>query len=247
MSDMQREPFQPTIFNVMSMWLYAEPVMGSTKRPDLRVDVFNNVPRITVRTKIEGDKNNGKIEFKTDLPTFTTAMHCLKKIAEGTATQDLYNFDYKDDFIAGKKLDKQVIISTLQVGRERETGRMYIAVLAPISQNRQRIPFFFGPSKYHDIRTRDGNQLSMKEMSEAYAIGFLEPACALVNHLLVTNFNPDAKNVAKPPAPGAGGSNGGYNGQRQGGNGNYQRPGGYGAQRTPNPPPADFDADIPDF
>lgn len=243
MSDSPREPFTPTIFNVMSMWLYADPVMGSTKRPDLRIDVFGNVPRITVRTKVEGDKNNGKIEFKTDLPTFATAMHMLKRIADGTATEDLYNFDYRDDFVAGKKLDQQIIISTLQVGRDKD-GRLYIAVLAPMSQNRPRIQFFFGPSKFHDIRTRDGQQLSARAMSEAYAVGFLEPATRLVEHMLVTKFDPDAKNVAKPPQQG-----GGYNGGQRPNNGysNNQRPNNGYNNRPPQAPAADFDADIPDF
>jgi hypothetical protein len=258
MSDNQRPPQKLTIFNVMSMWMYADPVMGATKRPNLRVGVFGNVPRISVRTNVEGDRNNGKIDFNTDLATFAAAMSSLKKIAEGTAKEDCYNFDYIDDFVAGKKLDRPVVISTLQVGRDKETGRLYIAVLAPESQNRPRIRFFFGPSKYHNIRLRDGSPLGAAEMSEAYAIGFLEPACQLVYTMLAgDHFDENAKNVAKMVVPGQGGGNsGGYNNNR-GGNGGYNnnRGGGNGGGYNNNrggqaqAPAAmdDFDAEIPHF
>lgn len=224
----QRTPLDPNIFDVMSNWLFADPVPGNQKRPNLRIKVLGNVPRITVKTNVDNDKNHGKIDFQTDLATFSAMIAKLIAMAEGTDTSDGYNFDYKDDFLAGKKLDKEIIISTAQIGRDQQTGRLYIAILSG-DKSRPRIQFFFGPSRYHDIRRRDGSPLTPRELSEAYAIGFCKPAARLVEQLLITTFNPDARNVAKAPVPdGGGGFNqgggnrggGGYN-NNQGGGGGY--------------------------
>lgn len=221
----QRAPLKLNIFDVMSNWLFADPVPGSSRRPNLRVKVLGNVPRITVKTNVDGDKNNGKIDFQTDLPTFAVALHRLREMAEGRDTSEGYNFDYEDDFLNGKKLDKKIIISSLQIGRA-EDGRLYIAVLSG-DKSRPRIQFFFGPSKYHNIRRRDGSALTAAELSSNYAIGFLEPASKMVSQLLIDNFDENAKNVAKPPVQGGQGG-GGYNGggnrnYNGGGNNNYQR------------------------
>lgn len=240
----QRAPLDPNILDVMSNWLFTDPVPGAAKRPNLRIKVLGNVPRITVKTNVEGDKNNGKIDFQTDLATFSAFIAKALAMADGRDTSDGYNFDYKDDYIAGKKLDNEIIVSTLQLGRDSQTGRMYMAVLSG-DKSRPRIQFWFGPSKYHDIRRRDGSPLSAKELSEAFAIGFLQPASRLVEHLLITSFNPDAKNVAKTMSPGQGGQ-GGYNNNRGGNNyggGNRN----YGNQQSSNAPSASEAVDFDDF
>lgn len=242
----QRPPSPLTIFDVMSNWLFADPVQGAHKRPNIKIKPMGNVPRVIVKTNVEGDRNNGRIDFNTDLATFTAAMFTLKQLAEGTAKQDCYNWDYTDDFVAGKKLDKPMLLSTLQVARDKDTGRLYIAVIA---HQRPRIQFFFGPSKFHGCRLRDGSPLPMDELSNAYAIGFLEPACAMLFNLLSGSaFDENAKNVAKPPAMQGGGGGGGnsYGGgqqRQQGGGGGYQ---GGGQQRQQQAPAPTFD-DIPDF
>lgn len=241
-----RKPLPLTPFDVMSNWLFANPVQGSQKRPNLRIKVMGNVPRITVKTNVEGDKNYGKIDFNTDLSTFSVAMHKLYEMATGADTSDGWNFDYEDDFLAGKKLDNKIIITTLQIGRDKDTGRLYIALLSG-DKSRPRIQFFFGPSKFHNIRRRDGSAITEKEMSDAYAIGFLKPACKLVDQLMITLFDENAKNVANPNnAPGGGNNNGGG-----GGNNNYQQNrggnGGGGNQQRQAAPAQDFEDDIPDF
>lgn len=240
----QRAPSPLTIFDVMSNWLFADPVQGAHKRPNIKIKPMGNVPRIIVKTNVEGDRNNGRIDFNTDLATFAAAMHALRQMAQGTSKHDLLNFDYTDDFVAGKKLDKPMLLSTLQIGRDKDTERLYIAIIA---HQRPRIQFFFGPSKFHGIRLRDGSPLPMGELSNAYAIGFLEPACHMLYNLLSGSaFDENAKNVAKPPAMQGGGGGGGGNsyggGQRQGGG--YQ--GGGQQQQRQAPAAASFD-DIPDF
>jgi hypothetical protein len=223
-------------FSVMSTWLYADPVQGSSKRPQIRFNVRGNVPNIFVKTGVEGDENHGKIEFRTDLPTFAAAMHyakCLVNNVPDTPTKRV--FLYQDDFLAGKRMDKIIPISKFEIGRAQD-GRVYMTVLSTKS-SRPRIPFFFGPSKYHTIQNGDGSEITAKEMSEAYAIGFLVPAEAIIYQLLVTQFDPNAKNVANPANFG-GGNSGGGGGQRSGGNSNYN---GGGGQRQSSPVNDSFD------
>lgn len=227
----QGAAFTPTILDVMSNWLFADPVPGSSKRPNFRIKVIKNVPRFTVKTNVENDKNNGKIDFNCDLATMGAIVAIALDMAEGRDTGEGYNFDYNDDFLAGKKLDRPMTISSLQLGRDRETGRIYISVLSG-DKSRPRIQFWFGPTKYHDIRNRDGSPLTPKKLSESFARGFLKPMSKLVEQLLITTFDPEAKNVAKAMGPGGapggnsyqGGRGGnGYNGGGNGGGNNYQQ------------------------
>lgn len=239
----QRAPLDPTILDVMSNWLYADPVPGNQRRPNLRVKAIGNVPRIQVKTNVENDKNHGRIDFNTDLATFAAMLAKLTAMADGSDTSDGYNFDYKDNFLAGKKLDNEIVISTCQIGRDQATGRLYIAILSG-DKSRPRIQFFFGPSKFHDIRRRDGSPLTPKDLSEAYAIGFSKPMASLVEKLLVSTFNPDARNVAKAPGmQQGGGQQGGYN-QNQGGG---QQSGGYNNNRPAQSSAAVSDSAIVDF
>lgn len=240
-------------FSVMSTWLHADPVDGAQKRPNFRFGFIGNVPRITVKTNVQGDLNNGKIEFKTDLATFAAAMHYARQLASNVPdVPQERKFIYQDDFVGGKRLDKIIPLTTLVIGREQSSGRIYIALLSS-QQQRPRIRFFFGPSKYHNILNGDGSQISPKEMSEAYAIGFLEPATQAIFNMMVTSFDPNAKNVANPANFG-GGQNGGGGGQRPQGGGGYQQrpqqqqaPAGYTKPSTGGNFDSSFDEDIPHF
>lgn len=224
-------------FSVMSTWLYAQPVQGSNKRPSIRFNVRGNVPTVVVKTGVDGDENHGKIDFRTDLATFSAAIHYAKQLVNNVPDVPQKRiFVYQDDFLAGKKMDKVIPLSKWEIGRAQD-GRVYMTVLSTKS-SRPRIPFFFGPSKYHTILNGDGSEITPKEMSEAYAIGFLVPAEAVVYNLMVSQFDENAKNVANPANFGGGNGGGGqrqggnnYGGQRQGGNNNYS--GGGNQQSTP--------------
>lgn len=243
------------IFSVMTNWMFADPVEGSNKRPNLRFGVYGNEPRITVKTNVQGDLNNGKIDFNCDMATFCAAMAFAKSLAEGTATATERKFIYQNDFVAGKKLDRIIPITTLVIGRAQD-GRMYIALLSA-QTSRPKIRFFFGPTKYHNITNGDGSAITAEEMSNAYALGFLQPATQFMYGLMTgVSFDQNAKNVANPAnMNGGGGQQGG--GQRpQGGGGGYQqRPQGGGQQGGGgggfNKPASggfdDFDSSIPDF
>lgn len=239
------------IFSVMSNWMFADPVEGSQKRPNLRFGVYGNVPRVTVKTNVQGDMNNGKIDFNMDLGTFAVAMAYLRKLTEGVPdTPNEMKLIYQDDFVAGKKLDRVMTLSTLVIGKATD-GRIYIAVLSS-QQSRPRIRFFFGPTKYHGIQNGDGSMLSVEAMSVAYANGFARTVEPLIYNLLTgANFDPNAKNVANPANMNGGA---GPTGGKPGGGGNYGGGNGGGQQQRPRPQGGNttagfdsFDAALPSF
>jgi len=220
-----RPPLQPTVFDVMSNWMFAEPVAGATKRANFRIKVMGNVPRMVVKTNVPDDKNNGRIDFNMDTQTFAVIVSKIRRLAEGTATGGFergFQMEYNDDFIAGKKLDKAVTVATVKVGKD-ENGRIYIAVLG---YNRPKIRFFFGPSKYHALKFADGSDVTDADVSCDFALGWCDFVAPLVMELLNERFDPDAKNVAKAPSQQGGGYNNQGGGQRQGGGGQSQGGGG---------------------
>lgn len=216
MSEQQsRPPIKPTPLDVMSTWMFSEPVAGATKRPNFRVKVIGNVPRFVVKTNVPDDKNNGRIDFNMDVSTFSVIINKLDELANGG--QESYDIEYQDDFVAGKKLDKVMTLGTVKVGRDRQSGKVFIAVLG---HNRPKIQFFFGPSKFHAIKRGDGSALSEEEISNAYTKGFVNAFAPIVYNMLISEFNPEGRNVAKAPVPGQGG----YGGNKGGGGGNnYNR------------------------
>lgn len=209
------------VFSVMSNWMFADPVDGAQKRPNMRVGVFGNVPRITVKTNVPNDINHGKIDFNMDLATFAVGMAYLQDLVEGKDVPQEQKFEYQDDFVAGKKLDKIITLSTWVIGKATD-GRIYMAVISSQAQ-RPRIRFFFGPTKYHNIKNGDGSQVGTDKISAAYARGFARSSEQLVYILLGgPSFDPNAKNVANPAN---------MQGGQGGGQGNFQQRGGNGGQR----------------
>jgi len=226
------------VFSVMSNWMFADPVDGAQKRPSMRVGVFGNVPRITVKTNLPNDLNHGKIDFNMDLATFAVGMAYLQDLVEGKDVPQEQKFEYQDDFVAGKKLDKIITLATWVIGKAAD-GRIYMAVISSQAQ-RPRIRFFFGPTKYHNIKNGDGSQVGADLISAAYARGFARSTEQLVYILLGgPSFDPNAKNVANPAnfGGGQGGGNGG-GGYNKGGNGGG-RPQYNGGGQQSSPPPAD--------
>ncbi len=230
MSNGQRKMPEPDIFSVFSNWLYAKPVNEGEKRPSLTLKALGNVPRISVKTNVKSDvgSHNGRIDFKTDLASFTVAMNHLERMANGLETEG-WNVDYEDDFVAGKKMEKKMKLAVCRLDRDPETRELYISIRA---YNRPEINFNFGPSKYHALRKTNGQDLSREEISNAYARAFACDVRDLMKQLLLKKFDKDAKNVAGgggfTPNQGGGnfGGNGGGNSYNKGGNqgGGYNKP-----------------------
>jgi|TARA_B100002019_G_scaffold286201_1_gene296295 hypothetical protein len=214
-----RKPIPLTQFDVFSNWLYADaPVAGAQKPGNFRLKVIANVPRFIVKTNVPDDKDNGRIEFQTDIPTFMAVIKLVEDLAEGRE-EGSFTLEYNDHVFGagGQRSEKPVTKASIKIGKDKESGRIYIAVLG---YNRPKIQFFFGPAKRHDLKGGDGSVLDAGFVSRTYARACVKSWSEMALKLLNDNFDKDAKNVAKPPAPpqGQGGGNGyqgGGNNQRQ--------------------------------
>lgn len=224
--------------DMMNNWLYAPPVEQGGKRPNLRVRMTGNSPRFVVKTNVPNDANNGRIEFNTDYITFNVILNTIVRVVKGEIT-DRVVFDYKDNYVAGKKLDSEMVLSKLEVGR-RKDGRVFIAVRST-QQGRPNIAFTFEPSRFHGVATIGGTELTPAQVSEMYAMGWVDMQLTILSHVLNTDFDPDGKGVAKPPQMQGGQGGGGY--QNRGGNGGgYQQ-----RQQRSAPPPADSFDEFDEF
>lgn len=212
-----RAPIPLTQHDVFTNWMYADPVNGAQKRPSFRMKVLGNVPRFIVKTNVPDDKNHGKIEFNTDIETFAAITTLLADLGEGKL-EGSYSFEYNDHiFTNGQRSDKPVTKATIRLGKDAESGRIYIAVLG---YQRPMIRFFFGPSDRHALKNGDNSDTDQSFISKTYA-----RACAawwsnITYGLLNQHFDENARNVAKAPAQGGQGGGFGGNNQRQGGGGN---------------------------
>lgn len=223
--------------DMMNNWLYAKPVEQGGKRPNFRVRMAGNSPRFVVKTNVANDTNNGRIEFNMDYSTFNVIMDTIKKIAEGKITEKV-SFDYKANFLAGKKLDSMMTLSRVELGRHKD-GRMYIAVRS--TQNgRPAIAFTFEPSMNHGVAFIGDREITPKEISEMYALGFVRVHTQIMAQLLVRDFDEDGKGIAKPPQ---------MQGGQQGGNFRGNNGGGYQPQRQQRsaPPADDFGESYDEF
>ena len=211
----EQRTFKPRKFNqpdMMNNWLYGKPVEQGAKRPSLRVRVAGNSPRFVVNTNVKNDANNGRIEFNMDYMTFSAIMSTIYRMAKGEITETV-RYEYQDNFVAGKKLPEVITLATTEIGRLK-TGQMYICVRS--TQNgRPSIPFVFGPSTKHGVIYVGDREITPKEVSEFYAMGFARMQLDIIGQLLVTDFDEEGKGIAKPPA-----QQGGSGNQRQGG-GNF--------------------------
>lgn len=197
----QNKPVPLNTLDVLSNWMYSEPVAGATKRPSFRIRVIRNVPRFTVKTNVPNDKNNGRIDFNCDVATFSVIMSKLEELAEGKSNES-FNFNYVDHiFTNGQRSEKPVVQSTVKIGKDQESGKIYIAVLG---YNRPKIQFFFGPSQYHRMVYGDGSEVKESVISAAYTVGFVKTMVPLVCGVLVNQFDEDAKNVPKMQPMGQG-------------------------------------------
>lgn len=195
-----RTPVPLTQFDVFSNWLYADaPIAGAQKPGNFRLKVLGNVPRFTVKTNVPDDKDYGKIDFQTDVPTFMAVIKLIEDLAEGRE-EGSFTLEYNDHVFTsgGQRSEKPVTKASIKIGKEKDSGRIYIAVLG---YNRPKIQFFFGPAKRHELKAGDGSALDIGFVSRVYARACAKSWSEIAVGLLNQNFDKDAKNVPKPMGP----------------------------------------------
>lgn len=218
MSQQQRFQAPPRKKNALDEYklrLSGKPQQGATKPPSLAFSVVKNMPHIDVYTNVPNDKDNGRIKANMDAPTFFALLQLLDQAinSEGPVKFKIENKNFV--WPKGERSKEPVTISTTVVGKGSD-GRVFISVVA-YDKSRPIIPFYFGPSSYHNIIDGEGNPMAEGEVSKAYARGYLRLLYNLVPSVLTAEY------VEPEPRQQNGGGNGGgnYRGGNGGGGGGY--------------------------
>ncbi|HWT39882.1 MAG TPA: hypothetical protein VN081_01220 [Dongiaceae bacterium] len=209
----------------LKLRMYAEPVNGARKRPQLRVQIYENNPRFVIKTNMDNDKDHGKIQAAMDLPIFFMVADNLRTVINGPNEQQLRIVNKKRKFING---ESKILDDTYTVIGKDAQGVVWISILA-YDKERPRIKFEFMPNEYHTITNRDGSPYDKGKISQSYANGWLNTLEGVLKSVFVKDYkyvDYYAKKSDRKQA--AGGNNQGGNQNRSysnqgGGGGNYNR------------------------
>lgn len=185
------------------------------KWANLSFGVFNNNPRVTVYTGIDGDKDNGRISGNMDTPAFYVFLDTLAKVIDFVPTEENKDIKYKIENKrpnfqkGGGRPNGTVTESELWFGKSA-SGVIWMSVTG---YQRPKVQFKFGEGiEYHSFFHGNGEPFTEAELSKAFAKAYLEALYGIIPVLKTTDY------VEPQPKQ----QNGGYNGgQQQGG---YNKP-----------------------
>lgn len=215
--------------NALDEWklrLTGDPQQGATKKPHLSFSVVKNQVHVVVRTNVPNDKDYGRIVAKMDSPTFFTFLVALEDAFNGVGplAEGVRQENKNHKFVNGQRSKEALVESWCLVGKE-DDGRYYLSVL-DYNKERPRIKFYFLPTDYHSLARRDGQPLTVGELSHMYIRGWSKLLHALTPIILANEY------VEPPPIEDRNGGGGGnYNRGGNNGGGNYNR-GNQGGSRS---------------
>jgi hypothetical protein len=210
----------------LKLRLYAAPVNGAQKRPQFRVQIYENNPRFVVKTNVDNDKDHGKITAAMDLPIFFMVADILEKVIQGPNDNQLRVVNKKRKFING---ESKILDDTYTVVGKDAAGVVWISILA-YDKERPRIKFELLPNEYHTVIGPGGAPYDKGLMSQHFATGYLDTLKKIIHGVFVKDYkyvDYFAKKSDRKQG-GGGGNQGGYQNRSQGnqggGGGNYNRP-----------------------
>jgi hypothetical protein len=265
MSEQQQPQRKETILSETKLRLYADPVNGSDRAPQLIPDIFENNPRLRVRTNVQNDANKGYIEAAMNSKTFYKLTEGIRKLANNQLFDDAGNKlngfrieNFGHPFMNGQRAKEKMIVSITKV---EKNAQGIISIIITAGKNRPLIEFVFLEDDYHYFKDLNGNVMPASTSSSLAAIAWanmLEKyvAIALTEYVtpawVLKRQQQQAQGGGYQPRQGGGNYGGGGNNyqQRQGGN-NYGGNGGGGYQPASSSAAAssggmdNFDIDIP--
>ena len=238
-----------TLLDEFKLALKSRKLEQGDKEPTLRVGLYENNPRIRVKTNLPGDKNNGYIDAAMNSHGFFSLMEMVDEIAALNHPAQMGISLDGHPFINGQRSKEKLPVGVVMLERF-EDGRITITVSG--GKNRPLIPFDFMLDSYHHYKDGQGNPMP-KAM--AYKISAKAWArmmrCFVTEALAVTYAKPAWMQRNEQGGQGGGNrqGNGGYGGgNRQGGGGYGGGNGGYGGGQQQNKSSGgdyDFDDDLP--
>ena len=213
----QTPKFQKTILDHFGFKLTAKPQSGSTRKPTLQVRIKDNQPSFLVYTNVEGDKDNGRIESKTDTATFFTILTALDDIIKG-ANDRRYTVEIRDrKFIGNKLSDAPMLDSRIIVGKDK-SGIVWIAVTS-YDEKRPAIRFPFKLSEKATASLTIGEtteKVQESDISRMVATSYLQMLKEMVPHIMRVGFFEKPRDAPKSNQnQNNRGNSGGYQNQRQ--------------------------------
>lgn len=258
MSDQQQQPQRKeNILSEDKLRMYGPVCPGADRAPVLIPDIFENNPRLRVRTNVQNDANKGYIEAPMNSKVFSKLMEGIRKLANNElrdeAGQPMNGFrveNFGHPFIQNQRSKEKRITSITSVTKN-ERGVINISITA--GKNRPLIEFMFLEDDYHYFKDMNGNPMPESVSSALAAIAWANMmekyvAIALTEHVV------PAWKLKRQQQNAQGGAQWGNQQRPQGGGnqwggGNGQQ-GGYQQQRSAQQPAAansmdSFDIDIP--
>jgi hypothetical protein len=217
-----------TILSETKLRLYGTICPGAEKAPVLIVDIFENNPRMRVRTNVQNDANKGYIDAPMNSKVFFKMLEGVRALAHGTLLDDngaqMEGFridNYGHPFLNNQRSKEKRVISITSV-RRNESGVITINISA--GKNRPMIDFVFLEDDYHYFKDLNGNAMSEKTSSSLAARGWANMFEMYITVALKDYVVP-AWVQKRLDAQAAGGGNqwgGGNNNNGGGGGGGYQ-------------------------
>ncbi len=177
------------------------------KYSQLKFDIYQNNPRIVVRTndpsEMTREKNFSQIVAAMDAPNFYAFLELLKTAYESTVETKnrIENWNY--DFVEGQRSKEPIHLSDTWVGKDKD-GCVFISVVSK-KEDRPVIKFITvpGDNRWHKFYHSDGTQYTMAESSVILARSWYNLLSGLMSNIIVKEY------VEPPPyVPGGGaGSN----------------------------------------
>lgn len=223
MSDQTRKE---TILSEIKLRLYGPICPGAEKAPVLMVDIFENNPRMRVRTNVQNDANKGYIDAPMNSKVFFKLMLGIRKLADGTLLDDSGNKmagfrveNYGHPFLNNQRSKEKRIVSITSVFRN-DAGVITINISA--GKNRPIINFVFLEDDYHYFKDMDGNAMSEKISSNLAAESW---AHMFENYITVAlkDYVIPAWVLKRQEQQAQGGGNNNWGGNNGGGGGGYQQ------------------------
>jgi hypothetical protein len=251
----QKPAKKKTAFNVSKLGLSAPNPQIKGVYANLRFDIFQNNPRISVDTrdpnKLNKENHFGRIEAAMtggDLYTILEALDYATKSKEEWKTKIEC---YGNEWVNGQKSKDITLMSSVWVGRDAEGG-IFISVVKENTKDWPVIKFLFGPTdqRYTKWYHGDGTPYTKQQASQLYAKGYVNMLRSLYAAVMDTHYWDSQANFPGGQRQGGGGgwNRGGQGGGGGGGNnyGNRQQGGGGGGGSAPAKASEDvMDDDMP--
>ena len=247
MNDQVRAPVKETILSEFKLALRGRKLEGADKAPTLRVDIFENNPRLRVKTNLPNDRNNGYIDAAMTSMGFYSVLESLRIVADSNGPYSIVLGLDGHPFINGQRAKEKLPVASIKL-EKYDDGRITIVVSG--GNKRPVIDFDVILDDYHHFRDGNGQPMDKRLAYQISTRAYIE---MLKNYVPIAlrNYVVPAWQQRNQQQQQGGGQQGGYQqnrGQGQQGNWGNQNAGYQQRPQQPQQQPQSIDSwdnDVP--